>query len=54
VPRVSSGDSLDECMRKFGRTSSASLPVVDRVTGECSGVVQRTTVLEVYSHDSDA
>jgi CIC family chloride channel protein len=54
VPRVSSGDSLDECMRKFGRTSSASLPVVDRVTGECSGVVQRTTVLEAYSHDSDA
>jgi CIC family chloride channel protein len=54
VPRVSSSDSLDECMRKFGRTSSASLPVVDRVTGECSGVVQRTTVLEVYSHDSDA
>ncbi|MBM4114563.1 MAG: chloride channel protein [Phycisphaerae bacterium] len=54
VPRVSASDSLDECMRKFGRTSSSSLPVVDRVSGECSGVVQRTTVLEAYSHDSDA
>ena len=54
VPRVSATDSLDECMRKFGRTSSTSLPVVDRVSGECSGVVQRTTVLEAYSHDSDA
>jgi CIC family chloride channel protein len=54
VPRVAAGDSLDECMRKFGRTSSASLPVVDRVTGACSGVLQRTTVLEAYSHDGDA
>ncbi|MEY4535395.1 MAG: hypothetical protein RLZZ246_1713, partial [Planctomycetota bacterium] len=33
---------------------SASLPVVDRVTGACSGVLQRTTVLEAYSHDGDA
>lgn len=54
VPRVRSDDSLDEVMRAFGRTTSASLPVVDPSTGACAGVVQRTTVLEAYSHGSPA
>ncbi len=54
VPRLRASDSLDECMLKFGRTNAACLPVVDPVTGECAGILPRTTVLEAYSRGRSA